>query len=141
MNTSVEATRQIQLSINFQERPIKRLLFWQDDKLRRVVALNRYKKFLFLIKKYPNQKFIPTVDIDYYWHQHLESPVSYYNDCINIFGNILSHNGGFGRNRNERQQWKELFQKTSYLWQLEYNEPYKTNVFCKAKYCTSEVRN
>ena len=85
---------------------------------------NRYEKFLKLIAKYPGRPFAPTRNIDRMWHMHMLSPVAYYRDCMNLFGSILDHDGGFGMMPEEETQLKSTFEETAQLWALEYGEVY-----------------
>lgn len=96
-------------------------------------SVDRYKKFLALIKKYPGVTFVPTKDIDDVWHSHMLSPRAYCLDTITYFGQILDHNAGFGSIENEKENWIHAFNMTSEIWRIEYNEEYtrrKTGKYC-----------
>ncbi|HEU5402204.1 MAG TPA: glycine-rich domain-containing protein-like, partial [Terriglobales bacterium] len=57
----------------------------------------RYKQFLNLARKYPEAALTPAIDIDEVWHMHMLRPVAYQKDCYSLFGEILDHDGGFGK--------------------------------------------
>lgn len=98
---------------------------WSDEVIKQ--HIERYEKFLRLIQKYPRQRFAPTQNIDKIWHLHMLSPVAYYNDCQRNFGMILDHDGGFGALEEEKSALGEVFESTSTLWLLEYDELYTDN--------------
>jgi len=54
-------------------------------------ALDRYKQFLYLKTKYPNDVLVPCYDIDLMWHSHLLNPVAYYNDLKESLGALFNH--------------------------------------------------
>lgn len=93
----------------------------QSDAVR---ALLRYERFLRLIAAHPGMPHAPTRDIDEMWHLHLLAPNAYYRDCMRLFGEILDHDGGFGKSDDEAAQLKATFEQTSRMWQEMYGEPY-----------------
>lgn len=95
---------------------------WTTDKVRK--AISDYEKFLMLAAKYPETPLAPTRDIDAIWHLHMLHPVAYANDCQRLLGHILDHDGGFGQTPEELPVLKEVFAKTSSLWEQEFGEPY-----------------
>lgn len=50
-----------------------------------------YKNYLFLCKKYPDEKLVPTRHVDEFWHNHILFTKNYTHDCLNIFGHYLHH--------------------------------------------------
>jgi hypothetical protein len=54
------------------------------------VALE-YRRFLYLMKKYPNEQFAPLVDVDVFWHYHILDTMKYAADCQAVFGYFLHH--------------------------------------------------
>ena len=88
----------------------------------------RYRKFLRLAAKYPDHDLSPSRDIDEVWHLHMLNPRHYASDCQRIFGEILDHDGGFGKDSDEQyEQLIEVFDRTAKLWESEYFEPYAAN--------------
>ena len=58
-------------------------------------AVDLYKIFLKLCKKYPSVKLVPTKAIDDVWHQHILDTVQYFKDCEEIFGGYMHHDPHF----------------------------------------------
>ena len=54
-------------------------------------AAKRYKKFLRLHSKAPNEILIPCQDIDLMWHTHLVHPLTYKKDCSKALNGTLDH--------------------------------------------------
>jgi hypothetical protein len=50
-----------------------------------------YRRFLFLMKKYPDAQTSPTVDVDTFWHYHILDTMKYASDCEAAFGYFLHH--------------------------------------------------
>ncbi len=50
-----------------------------------------YRRFLFLMKKYPDAGASPTVDVDTFWHYHILDTMKYARDCEAAFGYFLHH--------------------------------------------------
>ena len=50
-----------------------------------------YRRFLFLMKKYPDAEASPTVDVDTFWHYHILDTMKYARDCEAVFGYFLHH--------------------------------------------------
>jgi hypothetical protein len=50
-----------------------------------------YRRFLFLMKKYPDASASPTVDVDTFWHYHILDTMKYARDCQATFGFFLHH--------------------------------------------------
>jgi hypothetical protein len=84
----------------------------------------RYRKFLFLVSKYPDIALAPSRDIDEVWHAHMLNPRAYSADCIRLFGDLLDHDGGFGMNDFELPNLIDLFDRTAILWEQEFGDSY-----------------
>ena len=50
-----------------------------------------YRRFLFLMKVFPNEPTAPLVDVDTFWHYHILDTVKYAGDCQKVFGYFLHH--------------------------------------------------
>lgn len=55
------------------------------------IACDRYKKFLFLIKKFGVNKVEVDKLQDMYWHLHILDTKKYQEDCNLLFGFFLHH--------------------------------------------------
>jgi len=99
--------------------------FPQDwSQQQREAACARYQKWLRLKRGHANSPLAPTRDIDRFWHLHMLSPVAYSRDCMALFGKLLDHDGGFGKEEGERPELQRVFEQTARWWELEYGEPY-----------------
>jgi hypothetical protein len=50
-----------------------------------------YRRFLTLMKLYPNDATAPLVDVDTFWHYHILDTAKYAADCASAFGYFLHH--------------------------------------------------
>lgn len=50
-----------------------------------------YRRFLTLMKLYPNESTAPVVDVDTFWHYHILDTAKYAADCDQAFGYFLHH--------------------------------------------------
>ena len=67
----------------------------------------------------------PTEEIDLFWHLHMLSPVAYVRDCQRLFGFVLDHDGGFGKEPAELPVLKEVFLQTAERWVAAFGVPYR----------------
>lgn len=81
----------------------------------------RYKNFLFLFKKYPQESLVPTREIDEFWHNHILYTKNYLHDCMNIYGYYLHHEPAVPGENPEILV--SLYQKTKKYYLQEFNEP------------------
>jgi hypothetical protein len=62
---------------------------WSQE---RADAVEReYRRFLYLMKKFPGEETSPTVDVDTFWHYHILDTMKYAEDCELVFGYFLHH--------------------------------------------------
>lgn len=95
---------------------------WADA--RRKLALTRYLRFLELVAESPQRPIAPTREIDEMWHLHMLSPRAYFEDCQRLFGQLLDHDGGFGKGEDELPELLRVFDDTARRWQARFGEPY-----------------
>jgi hypothetical protein len=62
---------------------------WSLEKVNAVEK--EYRRFLCLMKKYPNEATAPLVDVDTFWHYHILDTMKYAVDCEQAFGYFLHH--------------------------------------------------
>ncbi len=62
---------------------------WSLEKVNAVEV--EYRRFLYLMKKFPNEITAPQVDVDTFWHYHILDTMKYAEDCQAIFGYFLHH--------------------------------------------------
>jgi hypothetical protein len=77
---------------------------WSELRANAVEA--EYRRFLFLMKKYPESQASPTVDVDTFWHYHILDTMKYARDCEAVFGYFLHHYPyvGIGEGAEEGEQ-------------------------------------
>ncbi len=93
---------------------------WTKEKTTQ--ALLRYMMFLCLIYLYPQQKIVPTVEIDRVWHHHILDTSKYAADCEMLFGRFIHHFPYFGqRGESDRQQWQTAFSQSQMLFQQHFD--------------------
>jgi hypothetical protein len=62
---------------------------WSLEKTNAVEV--EYRRFLFLMKKYPDEQAAPSVQVDTFWHYHILDTMKYARDCQQAFGYFLHH--------------------------------------------------
>ncbi|EAQ87091.1 predicted protein [Chaetomium globosum CBS 148.51] len=78
---------------------------------------DRYLKFLGLMKDHPKKVFVPTLDIDLFWHTHQLSPAAYNTYCRRHVGRPVNHDdtiAACGR--------RNALDDTKRCWALAYDE-------------------
>lgn len=92
---------------------------WTFEDAMQCAAL--YKNFLFLQKKYPSQTFVPSKQIDEFWHNHILYTKNYTHDCMNIFGHYLHHEPASPG--EDMAQLVADYVRTKELYQAEFGSP------------------
>lgn len=88
-------------------------------------TVRRYKNFLSLCQKYPQEKIVPTADIDEAWHTHILFTREYIRDCQAIFNHYLHHAPSLHSETSlEKEKMEEAYQRTAALYIQEFQEPY-----------------
>jgi hypothetical protein len=62
---------------------------WSLEKVNAVET--EYRRFLYLMKTFPNEVTAPQVEVDVFWHYHILDTMKYAADCQNAFGYFLHH--------------------------------------------------
>ena len=115
------------------ERSDEKIEDWTRDKAE--TALLRYQRFFLLFAAHPNTPLAPTRDIDAMWHLHMLSPGAYVRDCMRVVGDIVDHDGGFGKDDSERDELEQVFEHTALLWQEMFGESYTIEASSGATKC------
>jgi hypothetical protein len=68
----------------------------------------QYKRFLCLMKEYPDQQMAPLVDVDTFWHYHILDTMKYAADCETVFGYFLHHYPYLGMGDESDEAAREL---------------------------------
>ena len=95
---------------------------WTQQRLER--AIHRYGQFLQLVADDPSQPVAPTRDIDAIWHLHMLAPRAYFADCMRMFGELLDHDGGFGKGEGELPRLLAVFDDPARRWEALFGEKY-----------------
>ncbi|MEO7494645.1 MAG: glycine-rich domain-containing protein-like [Massilia sp.] len=110
--------------------PIKKKLMhvpsgegWSVDYTEQVEK--QYRRFLFLMRKYPKEHTAPLVDVDIFWHYHILDTMKYASDCERVFGYFLHHHpyNGMGDEADSTAH-RHSAQRMQQLYEMEFDEPY-----------------
>jgi hypothetical protein len=94
---------------------------WPHDRAKK--AVEWYRRFLFLVARYPNEAIVPTKDIDEVWHTHILDTRKYAADCQEVFGDFLHHFPYLGsRGVADAELLSDTFLRTLSLFELHFNE-------------------
>ena len=105
---------------------------WSQEKVDAVEV--EYRRFLYLMKAFPNETTVPLVEVDIFWHYHILDTLKYAQDCEQAFGYFVHHYpyvGMEGRDDDEEvhnssvDRMRELYEST-------FEVPYASNAaaFC-----------
>jgi hypothetical protein len=75
---------------------------WSLDKANAVEK--EYRRFLCLMKLFPNEATAPLVDVDTFWHYHILDTMKYAADCEQVFGYFLHHYPYVGMDGTEEDE-------------------------------------
>lgn len=85
----------------------------------------RYRRFLCMLYIEPDFSFVPTGDIDSFWHQHILDTRAYAKDCDRIFGEFLHHFPYFGlRGDQDAKNLLDSFEVTKTFYFTLFSELY-----------------
>ena len=65
-----------------------------------------YRRFLCLMKIYPEEDTAPLVDVDTFWHYHILDTMKYAADCEQAFGYFLHHYPYVGMRGEDDEQFR-----------------------------------
>ena len=79
-----------------------------------------YRRFLYLMKKFPNEQTSPAVAVDTFWHYHILDTMKYAVDCEHVFGYFLHHYPYVGmhgedadaEHHSSGERMRELYEQT-----------------------------
>ena len=81
----------------------------------------KYKKWLFIQRKYEDVLQSPGPEVDTVWHFHILDSRAYIRDTARIFGHYLQHYPYFGMTEGIAKA-REVFKTTRRLYRAEYGE-------------------
>ena len=77
---------------------------WSFDKATAVEK--EYRRFLCLMKMFPEEDTAPLVDVDTFWHYHILDTMKYAADCEQAFGYFLHHYPYVGLRGEDDEQFR-----------------------------------
>ena len=107
----MELSNLFQAAMALDLEPIKHKLMhvesgegWSLEKANAVEK--EYRRFLCLMKLYPEEDTAPLVDVDTFWHYHILDTMKYAIDCDQVFGYFLHHYPYVGLRSGDDQQFR-----------------------------------
>jgi hypothetical protein len=95
---------------------------WSQEKADAVEK--EYRRFLCLMKMYPDEDTAPLVDVDTFWHYHILDTMKYAADCERVFGYFLHHYPYVGMGANDEQFRLDSGQRMAELYEATFGETY-----------------
>ncbi|KJK78130.1 hypothetical protein H634G_06302 [Metarhizium anisopliae BRIP 53293] len=89
--------------------------------------IDKYVKFMELMRRHPKQIAVPTLDVDLAWHTHQLIPPSYYADTTRATSKFIDHD-----DKIEEVKLNQAFEWTSKTYQVLFHELYSE---CTCWYC------
>jgi len=96
---------------------------WSLDKANAVEK--EYRRFLCLMKLYPEEDTAPLVDVDTFWHYHILDTMKYAADCDRAFGYFLHHYPYVGLRGGDDEQFRvDSGERMRNLYETTFGEAY-----------------
>jgi hypothetical protein len=96
---------------------------WNQDYVDNVEK--RYLRYLCMIYLDQERTFVPTKDIDLFWHQHIIDTRAYARDCQRVFGHFIHHSPYFGmRGEEDANDLLLCFENTKVFYKSLFGEEY-----------------
>jgi hypothetical protein len=96
---------------------------WSVDKVNAVEK--EYRRFLCLMKLYPEEDTAPLVDVDTFWHYHILDTMKYAADCERAFGYFLHHYPYVGMRGEDDEQFRlDSGKRMGELYEATFGEAY-----------------
>ena len=84
-----------------------------------------YRRFLCLMKLYPDEDTAPLVDVDTFWHYHILDTMKYAADCEQAFGYFLHHYPYVGMRGEDDEQFRlDSGKRMGELYEATFGEDY-----------------
>jgi hypothetical protein len=84
-----------------------------------------YRRFLCLMKLYPEEDTAPLVDVDTFWHYHILDTMKYAKDCEQAFGYFLHHYPYVGMRGGDDDQFRiDSGERMRELYEATFGEDY-----------------
>jgi hypothetical protein len=96
---------------------------WSLEKANAVEV--EYRRFLYLMKMFPQEQTAPLMDVDIFWHYHILDTMKYAMDCEAVFGYFLHHFPYIGlRGEDDEAAHQRVGQRMKELYESTFGEPY-----------------
>lgn len=100
---------------------------WSADKANAVEK--EYRRFLCLMKMFPEEDTAPLVDVDTFWHYHILDTMKYARDCDRVFGYFLHHYPYVGlRGEDDAQFRLDSGERMRALYEATFGEDYPVSI-------------
>lgn len=84
-----------------------------------------YRRFLYMMKMFPNEGIAPRFDVDIFWHYHILDTMKYAVDCDDVFGYFLHHFPYLGlRSEADEELHERAGARMQELYESIFDEPY-----------------
>jgi hypothetical protein len=84
-----------------------------------------YRRFLCLMKMFPDEQVAPLFDVDIFWHYHILDTMKYAVDCEQVFGYFLHHFPYSGlRGDDDEAVHKQIGARMQELYEATFGEAY-----------------
>jgi hypothetical protein len=92
----------------------------------------QYRRFLYLMKKFPNERAAPRSDVDIFWHYHILDTIKYASDCTTVFGYFLHHFPYVGlRGADDLMAHQRVGERMRELYEATFDEPFLQGAVAK----------
>lgn len=82
-----------------------------------------YRRFHFLVFRYPEKVIVPSKSLDTFWHYHILDTHKYHDDCMALHGRFVHHFPYFGvRGEDDRRALESAFNETDSLYLATFGE-------------------
>ncbi|ODA83242.1 hypothetical protein RJ55_01754 [Drechmeria coniospora] len=89
--------------------------------------IQKYHRFMAIMRRYPSQVAVPTLDVDLAWHTHQLSPFAYYASTVARTGKFIDHD-----DKIDQDKLSAAFEWTTKTYQDMFKEIYSE---CTCWYC------
>lgn len=84
-----------------------------------------YRRFLILMKQFPEEETAPLMDVDTFWHYHILDTLKYAADCEQVFGYFLHHFPYIGlRGEDDAAAHERVGERMKQLYEQTFGEDY-----------------
>lgn len=84
-----------------------------------------YRRFLILMKQFPQEETAPLMDVDTFWHYHILDTLKYAADCEQVFGYFLHHFPYIGlRGADDEAAHHRVGERMKQLYEETFGEAY-----------------